>query len=89
MFNDILVPMPESRALFRLHPNGSTYVYYTVAAYRNKAGNPTSKVKAIGKKDEKTKQLIPNKNYYIIFKKEDEMPVVEKKTSSTSKKGTI
>ena len=66
MFNDILVPMPESKALFRLHPNGSTYVYYTVAAYRNKAGKPTSKVKAIGKKDEKTKQLIPNKNYYIV-----------------------
>jgi len=86
MFDGILVDMPKAGVLFRNYPNGTKYVYFTVAAYRNKAGKPTSKVKAIGKEDAVTGQLVPNRNYYIIFKKEDETPVIEKKIVATSKR---
>jgi transposase len=85
MFDDVLVPMPEAKVLFRSHPNGTTYVYYTVAAFRNKAGKPTSKVKAIGKQDQATGKLVPNLNYYVIFKKEDEIPEIKAKVRTTSK----
>ena len=51
--------------------NGTTYIQYTVRAYRNEKGKPTSERIAIGKLDEKTGKLIPNRNYYEIFKKKD------------------
>ena len=65
---DAPVPMPEKRVTFKKQPNGTVYVYYTVRAYRNKRGQPTSDEVAIGKKDMATGELIPNRNYYDIFK---------------------
>jgi len=61
------VPMPEKRVTFKNGANGTIYVYYTVRAYRNKAGKPTSDEAAIGKKDNATGQLIPNRRYYEFF----------------------
>lgn len=51
--------------------NGTTYIQYTMRAYRNDKGKPTSERVAIGKLDEKTGMLIPNRNYYEIFEKKD------------------
>jgi transposase len=62
-----LVPIPSKRAIFRPNRNGTTYVYFTVKAYRNSKGKPTSQVIAIGKIDSETGKLIPNNHYYDFF----------------------
>ena len=51
--------------------NVTTYIQYTVRAYRNEKGKPTSERIAIGKLDAETGMLIPNRNYYEIFEKRD------------------
>ncbi|MDR1993151.1 MAG: transposase [Nitrososphaerota archaeon] len=61
------IPIPEKRITYKKATNGTTYLYYTQRAYRNKKGKPTSDEISIGKKDTKTGNLIPNKNYYNIF----------------------
>ena len=61
------VPMPAKKVTYKNGANGTIYVYYTVRAYRNKAGKPTSDEVAIGKKDNATGQLIPNRRYYEFF----------------------
>ena len=63
----VLVPIPEKKVIFRKAPNGTIYVYFTIKAYRNKHGKPTSEVVIIGKKDPASGQLIPNTRYYEIF----------------------
>ena len=60
------VPMPEKRISFKT-VNKITYVYYTVRAYRNDAGKPTSDEISIGKKDPVTGMLIPNQRYIELF----------------------
>jgi hypothetical protein len=61
------VPMPEKRIVLKKVKNETEYVYYTLRAYRNKQGEPTSDEISIGKKDKDTGMLIPNRNYYDIF----------------------
>ena len=51
-----------------------TYVYYVTAAYRNDKGKPTCDRTSIGRLDEETGKLIPNRNYYEIYLKKP-MPV--------------
>lgn len=65
-----LVDLPTKRITYKNGPNGTKYVYYTVRSYRNAQGNPTSDEKSIGKLDEATGQLIPNKNYFDLFPSE-------------------
>lgn len=65
----IKVKMPEH--CVKVPRNGTTYIQYTVRAYRNEKGKPTSERIAIGKLDEETGMLIPNRNYYEIFEKKD------------------
>jgi len=62
-----LIPMPEKKITYKKAVNGTIYVYYTLRAYRNKDGKPTSDEVAIGKKDIATGALIPNKRYFEIF----------------------
>jgi transposase len=59
--------MPEKKITYKKAINETIYVYYTLRAYRNKDGKPTSDEVAIGKKDKATGALIPNKRYYEIF----------------------
>jgi transposase len=61
------VPMPEKKVTFKTAKNGTVYVYYTLRAYRNEDGKPTSDEAAIGKLDSTTGNLIPNRRYYEIF----------------------
>lgn len=62
-----LVPLPKKRITYKKGPNNSKYVYYVIRSYRNQKGNPTSDEKSIGKLDEKTNMLIPNRNYFDLF----------------------
>jgi transposase len=62
------VPMPDKKITFKKSPNGAIYVYYTLRAYRNQKGKPTSDEAAIGKRDPETGMLIPNKKYFEIFR---------------------
>jgi len=61
--------MPEKRITYKKAPNGTVYAYHTVRAYRNKRGQPTSEVVAIGKKDTVTGKLIPNSRYFEIYQR--------------------
>ncbi|MDR2971791.1 MAG: transposase [Bacteroidales bacterium] len=81
------VPMPEKRISFKKGSNGNIYVYYTLRAYRNKYGKPTSSEAAIGKQDAETGMLIPNRRYYEIFHSEEgceKSKMVEGKSKSTA-----
>jgi len=68
------VDIPESGTLPRRKGN-SVYIYYTVRAYRNEQGKPTNERVSIGKLDEKTGKLIPNRNYYEVVKSTSEPEV--------------
>lgn len=65
----IKVPVPEHKIAYKT-VSGKKYVYYTVACYRNEQGKPTNDRVSIGKLDEKTGLLIPNRNYYEIYLKQ-------------------
>lgn len=45
------------------------YVYYTTEYFRNDNGKPRTKRTCIGRYNEITKKIIPNNNYYSLFKK--------------------
>jgi transposase len=62
-----LVSIPEKKITYKKAANGTVYVYYTLRAYRNKDGKPTSDEVAIGKKDNTTGALVPNNRYFEIF----------------------
>ena len=68
LFKDFLLPMPTKGIHHKYKPNkNNIYVYYTIKAYRNAKGQPTSYCRSIGKKDIVTGKLIPNENYFEIF----------------------
>ena len=67
LYYDIKENMPKSKVHIK-RKNMHEYVYYTTKAYRNKKGKPTSDEVSIGKFDRKSKKLIPNDNYFEIFK---------------------
>jgi hypothetical protein len=62
--------MPAHKVTFKNGANGVVYVYYTIRAYRNSTGKPTSDEVAIGKKDLDTGMLIPNARYFEFFPQE-------------------
>ena len=71
----VLVDLPEHGIAYK-KVSGKTYVYYVTATYRNEKGKPTCDRSSIGRLDEATGKLIPNRNYYEIYLK---TPVPEKK----------
>ena len=46
------------------------YLYYATAVYRNEKGQPTSDRVSIGRYDEESGMLIPNRNYYEVYLKQ-------------------
>lgn len=65
---NLKVPLPAKGIAYKQpKKDGSKYVYFTTASYRDKNGNPTNKRTAIGKLDEASGMLIPNNNYYNFF----------------------
>lgn len=71
----VLVELPEHGIAYK-KVSGKTYVYYVTATYRNEKGQPTCDRSSIGRLDEETGKLIPNRNYYEIYLK---APAPEKK----------
>ena len=67
-----MVIMPEKKVTINSsNAKKIQYVYYTKRAYRNAKGQPTSEKILIGKNDPASGMLIPNKNYYDIFRQEE------------------
>ena len=60
------VPLPE-RGIIKYKSKNTTYVYHITRIYRNERGKPTNDRVSIGKIDNETGMLIPNKNYYEIY----------------------
>ena len=63
------VPVPEHGTVKR-KMGDKIYLYYATAVYRNKKGQPTSDRVSIGRYDEESGMLIPNRNYYEIYLKQ-------------------
>lgn len=66
--NTVKVALPEHGIAYKKIA-GKTYVYYVTATYRNEKGQPTCDRSSIGKLDEESGMLIPNRNYYEIYLK--------------------
>ena len=64
----VQVALPEHGIAYK-KISGKTYVYYVTATYRNEKGQPTCDRVSIGRLDEETHMLIPNRNYYEIYLK--------------------
>ena len=75
--SNIKVEMPPH--CVKVPKNGTTYIQYTLRAYRDAKGRPTSSRIAIGKLDAETGMLIPNRNYYEVFQKEMPPKMPEKR----------
>lgn len=68
-----LVNIPKDKGI-HIKPAGKKkekYVYKYVSYYRNENKEPRNKAKSIGKFDEATGKLIPNKNYFEMYKVHD------------------
>ena len=65
----VKVDIPEHGIAYK-KVSGKTYVYYVTATYRNEKGKPTCDRVSIGKLDEESGKLIPNRNYYEIYLKQ-------------------
>ena len=63
------VPVPEHGTVKR-RMGDKIYLYYATAVYRNEKGQPTSDRVSIGRYDEESGMLIPNRNYYEVYLKQ-------------------
>jgi len=79
--NKFQVPMPTEKIVTRKQKD-VLYVYYRTRAYRNTKGQPTNNTVLIGKKDNETGMLIPNKKYYEIYNEE---PIIKNEDNYTPK----
>ena len=70
---NVKVPLPEHGIAYK-KMGDKTYVYYATAVYRNAKGQPTCDRSSIGRLDEETGMLIPNRNYYEIYLKQPQPP---------------
>ena len=66
---EVQVELPEHGIAYK-KVSGKTYVYYVTASFRNEKGKPTCERSSIGRLDEETGKLIPNRNYYEIYLKQ-------------------
>ena len=69
------VSIPEH--CVKVHKGDHVYIQYTVRAYRNSKGKPTSERVCIGKLDPETNMLIPNTRYYELFEKRQPISMPE------------
>ena len=68
------VPLPE-HGVVKKRMGDKTYIYYATAVYRNEKGQPTADRVSIGRYDDETGMLIPNRNYYEIYLKKPAPPM--------------
>ena len=67
--NAVKVDLPE-KGIVKQKVGNAVYAYYTLRAYRNDKGKPTSERISLGKIDEGTGKLMPNRNYYELYLKD-------------------
>lgn len=67
MLNKLLVDMPNTRVYKQKRYKDKKYVYFTIKAYRNDKGKPTSDALMIGVEDGETGKLIPNQNFFKVY----------------------
>ena len=65
------------------------YVYHVDATYRNERGIPTNKKRSIGKLDNESGMLIPNKTYYEIYEDQREEVVKSNVNETIISYGTV
>lgn len=70
LITSVRVDIPEHSVLVKNKDN--TYVQYTIKAYRNSRGQPTSKRVSIGKLDKDSGKMIPNRRYYELFPEKEQ-----------------
>jgi transposase len=72
----LLVDIPSDKGIHTKSAGekGEKYVYKYTKYYRNEDGNPRNKAKLIGKVDIESGRMIPNANYYEMFKISPEIP---------------
>ena len=66
---NVKVPVPEHGTVKR-RMGDKVYLYYATAVYRNDKGQPTSDRVSIGRYEEESGMLIPNRNYYEVYLKQ-------------------
>ena len=74
------VTMPNKGIIRRHGPAQTVYIYYTLRAYRNKKGRPTSETALIGKLAPDGISLVPNSRYFELFPRvvpPASMPVID------------
>lgn len=69
------LPLPNHYV--KVHKGEHIYIQYTVRAYRNNKGKPTSERVCIGKLDPETNMLIPNTRYYELFEQRQPITMPE------------
>ncbi|MDD3588656.1 MAG: transposase [Thermoguttaceae bacterium] len=67
MDKQVFVDLPSKRISRKKQKNGTTYIYYRTNFRRNERGKATFDETAIGKLDEGSGKLIPNRNYYEVY----------------------
>jgi transposase len=67
MDEQVLVDLPSKQISRKKQKNGTTYIYYRTNFRRDEHGRATFDETAIGKLDESSGKLIPNRNYYGLF----------------------
>lgn len=74
-----LVDIPDDKGVHikSAGAKGEMYIYKYVKYYRNAAGEPRNKAKAIGKLDPASGRMIPNRNYFELFHVEPSLPDVD------------
>ena len=69
MLSNEVVEMPQ-KGIVKHKTKKATYVYHILRSYRDEKGRPTNERIAIGKLDEESGMLIPNRTYYEIYETE-------------------
>ena len=66
--SSVKVAIPE-HGVVKKRMGDKIYLYYATAVYRNEKGQPTCDRVSIGRYDEESGMLIPNRNYYEVYLK--------------------
>jgi transposase len=72
----VLIDIPTAKGIHikSAGAKGEKYVYQYTLYFRNSDGKPRNKAKAIGKYDSDSGMMIPNSNYYDMFKVSSKLP---------------
>jgi transposase len=78
IFNEALVDIPDDEGVHvkTAGAKGEKYVYKHIKYFRNTAGKPRNRSKAIGKLDVSSGKMFPNRNYFDMYHVDISLPDV-------------